>query len=61
MKENENVLDYINNDSVISPREGAGYCINYTQHQAVVPFLKAYLPCYGQTVDIAVYRDFIFS
>lgn len=61
VKENENILDYINNDEVISPREGAGYCINYTQHQAVFPFLKAYLPCYGQTVDIAVYRDFIFS
>lgn len=60
-KENENVLDYINNDEVISFREGAGYCINYHQHQTVVPFLTAYLPCYGQTVDITVYREFIFS
>ncbi|WBV59984.1 hypothetical protein PFY12_13175 [Chryseobacterium camelliae] len=57
----ENVLDFINDYQVIASREGAGYCLNYNQHQQTLPFLKAYLPVYGQTVNIAVYRDFIFS
>ncbi|WP_261513087.1 hypothetical protein [Chryseobacterium paludis] len=57
----ENVLDYINNYEIITSKEGAGYCVNYNLHQQTIPFLKAYLPCYGQTVNIAVYRDFIFS
>ncbi|ASW74580.1 hypothetical protein IQ37_04185 [Chryseobacterium piperi] len=57
----ENILDYINNYEIITSKEGAGYCVNYNLHQRTISFLKAYLPCYGQTVDIAVYRDFIFS
>lgn len=57
----QNVLDYINNQKVITSKDGAGYCVNYSQHQSTISFLKAYLPCYGQTVDIAVYRDFMFS
>lgn len=58
---NENVLDYINNYEIITSKEGAGYCVNYNLHQQTISFLKAYLPCYGQTVNMAVYRDFIFS
>ncbi|MGG5209935.1 hypothetical protein ACQWU4_13475 [Chryseobacterium sp. MIQD13] len=58
---NKSILDYINDYEVVTLREGAGYCVNYNRHQAAVPFLKAYLPYYGQTVNIAVYRDFIFS
>lgn len=58
---NKTLLDYINEREIITSREGAGYCVNYNQHQSAVPFLKAYLPHYGQTVNIAVYRDFIFS
>lgn len=58
---NENTLDYINNCEVVTSKEGAGYCVNYGQHQQTISFLKAYLPCYGQTVNIAIYRDFIFS
>ncbi|MBK1895276.1 hypothetical protein [Chryseobacterium paridis] len=58
---NENVHDYINNLEIITFREGAGYCVNYNLHQRTISFLKAYLPCYGQTVNIATYRDFIFS
>jgi hypothetical protein len=58
-KEDKNVLDFIN-DFESSLREGAGYCVNYNQHQATIPFLKAYLPVHGQTVNIAVYRDFLF-
>lgn len=61
MEKKENILDYINDDEVIFSREGTGYCLNYSQHQQTLPFLKAYLPVYGQTVNIAVYRDFIFS
>ncbi|MFC3160916.1 hypothetical protein SAMN05443633_105295 [Chryseobacterium arachidis] len=60
-KEGKNILDFINNHEIITSREGAGFCVNYNQHQATLPFLKAYLPVYGQTVNIAVYRDFIFS
>ncbi|KQT25881.1 hypothetical protein ASG22_04050 [Chryseobacterium sp. Leaf405] len=60
-KENENILDFINNQEIITKREGAGYCVNYNTHQSTIPFLKAYLPVYGQTVNMAVYRDFIFS
>lgn len=55
------ILDYVNNEEIITSREGAGYCVNYNRHQATIPFLKAYLPCSGQTVDIAIYRDFILS
>ncbi|REC46727.1 hypothetical protein [Chryseobacterium pennipullorum] len=58
---NRNIQDYINDREIITTREGAGYCVNYNQHQMTVPFLKAYLPYYGQTVNMAVYRDFIFS
>src|SRR5690606_29897917 len=59
--ENVNIHDYINHYDVITSREGAGYCINYEQHQSTLPFLKAYLPTCGKTVNIATYRDFIFS
>lgn len=58
---NKTIQDYINDRHIITSREGAGYCVNYSRHQAAVPFLKVYLPYYGQTVNIAVYRDFIFS
>ncbi|RNA63231.1 hypothetical protein D1631_15485 [Chryseobacterium nematophagum] len=57
----EKVEYYINNFSVITAREGAEYCIDYDKHQRTLPFLKAYLPSHGQTVDIQKYRDFIFS
>ncbi|WP_415325877.1 hypothetical protein [Chryseobacterium sp. MMS23-Vi53] len=60
-KEGKNILDFINNHEIITSREGAGLCVNYNQHQVTLPFLKAYLPVYGQTVNIALYRDFIFS
>jgi hypothetical protein len=60
-RKEENVLDFINDDQIITSREGAEYCVNYNQHQQTLPFLRAYLPVYGQTVNIAVYRDFIFS
>lgn len=57
----KNILDYINDYDIVTSREGAGYCISYNRHQMTIPFLKAYLPYYGQTVDMALYRDFIFS
>lgn len=60
-KSSQNILDYINDYNIITSRDGAGYCVNYNQHQSTLPFLKAYLPVYGQTVNIATYRDFIFS
>lgn len=60
-KEARNIFDFINTREIITQREGAGYCVDYHAHQATLPFLKAYLPVYGQTVNMAVYRDFIFS
>jgi hypothetical protein len=58
-KTKDGILDFINDYEVITFRDGADY-VNYNQHQSTIPFLKAYLPVSGQTVDIAVYRDFIF-
>ncbi|WEK69611.1 MAG: hypothetical protein P0Y62_17560 [Candidatus Chryseobacterium colombiense] len=55
------ILDFINDYEVITFRDGAGLCVNYNQHQSTIQFLKVYLPVSGKTVDIAVYRDFIFS
>lgn len=60
-REGKNIADFINNYEIVTSREGAGYCVNYNNHQATIPFLKAYLPVYGQTVNMAVYRDFMFS
>lgn len=61
LKESGNILDFINQGDIVTSREGAGYCIDYSKHQSTLPFLKAYLPVHGQTVNIAVYRDFLFS
>lgn len=61
MRENENILDYINDYQIITLKEQNGYCIDYNQHQKVLPFLKVYLPKFGSTVDIALYRNFYFS
>ncbi len=58
---NKNILDYINDHHIVTSVEGVGYCISYNRHQKVIPFLKAYLPYYGQTVNMETYKDFIFS
>ncbi|SEM67818.1 hypothetical protein SAMN05421856_105233 [Chryseobacterium taichungense] len=60
-KKDKDIMSFINNYDIITSRDGAGYCVNYSQHQSTLPFLKAYLPVYGQTVNMAVYRDFLFS
>lgn len=60
-KTKENVLDYINNCDIIMAKEQTGYCLNYDQHQKTISFLNAFLPCYGCTVDISLYRNFHFS
>ncbi|KMQ62881.1 hypothetical protein ACM39_17330 [Chryseobacterium sp. FH2] len=60
-KEKENVLNYINNHEIITSKEQTGYCLHYEQHQKTIPFLKAFLPYYGCTVDISLYRNFHFS
>ncbi|MDQ1163261.1 hypothetical protein QE422_003629 [Chryseobacterium sp. SORGH_AS 447] len=61
IKDSGNILDFINQHDIITSREGAGYCVDYNKHQSTLPFLKAYLPVHGQTVNIALYRDFLFS
>ncbi|WP_312399295.1 hypothetical protein [Chryseobacterium sp.] len=60
-KSKENVQDYINHYEIITAKEQTGYCLNYDEHQKTIPFLKAFLPCYGCTVDISLYRNFHFS
>lgn len=59
--DDKTVIDYVNHYEVITSREGAGYCVNYNQHQSTIPFLKAYLPYFGRTVDMVKYREFLFS
>lgn len=61
MKENESALDYINHYQIINAKEKTGYCPDYDLHQKILPFLKAYLPHFGNTVDISLYRNFYFS
>ncbi|MCU7618931.1 hypothetical protein NZ698_17270 [Chryseobacterium sp. PBS4-4] len=61
MKENETVLDYLNHYEIITLKEKNGYCLNYDLHQKTLPFLKAYLPHSGSTVDMSLYRNFYFS
>jgi len=61
MKENESILDYVNNYEIITSKEKNGYCLNFDLHQKTVPFLKAYLPRFGSTVDITSYTNFHFS
>ena len=61
MKENETVLEYLNHYEIITLKEKNGYCLNYDLHQKTIPFLKAYLPHSGSTVDISLYRNFYFS
>ncbi len=57
----KNIQDYVNDYDIVTSVEGVGYCISYNRHQKVLPFLKAYLPYYGQVVNMMLYRDFIFS
>ncbi len=61
MKENETILDYINHYELITAKEKTGYCPDYNLHQKKLPFLKAFLPRFGSTVDMSLYRDFYFS
>jgi len=61
MKENETILNYINHYEIITLKEKNGYCLDYDVHQKAIPFLKAYLPYFGNTVDILQYRNFYFS
>lgn len=61
MKEDESVLSYINHYEIIMARENTGYCLDYDVHQTALPFLRAFLPHFGNTVDISLYRNFYFS
>lgn len=61
MKENETILDYINHYEIITAKEKTGYCPDYDLHQKKLPFLRAFLPHFGSTVDISAYRNFYFS
>lgn len=61
MKENETILNYINHYEIITAKEKTGYCLDYNLHQKKLPFLKAFLPHFGSTVDMALYRNFYFS
>ncbi|WP_292009267.1 hypothetical protein [Chryseobacterium sp.] len=57
----ENLLDYLHHPEVITSAEKMGYKLDYNTHQTIIPFLKAFLPHYGQTVNIALYKEFYAS
>lgn len=61
MKENESILDYINDRDIITMKESNGFCIDFNKHQSTIPFLQVYLPKFGNTVDISLYRNFYHS
>ncbi|KQR92657.1 hypothetical protein ASG01_12225 [Chryseobacterium sp. Leaf180] len=61
MKENESILDYINDRDIITMKESNGFCIDFHKHQKTLPFLHAFLPKFGNTVDISLYRSFYSS
>ncbi|WP_312341659.1 hypothetical protein [Chryseobacterium binzhouense] len=61
VKENENILNYINHHKIMDMPEKTGFCIDYANHQKKLPFLKAFLPKSGNTVDISLYTAFYHS
>lgn len=61
MKESESILDYINSEEIICMKEIGGYRLDYVKHQQLLPFLSAFLPKFGNTVDISQYRNFFHS
>lgn len=61
MTENETIVDYLNHYQIITAKEKTGYCLDYDLHQKKLPFLKAFLPDFGSTVNMSLYRNFYFS
>ncbi|MXS70863.1 hypothetical protein GSF70_06500 [Flavobacteriaceae bacterium W22] len=61
VKENENILNYINHHTILEMSEKTGFCMDYANHQKKLPFLKAFLPKSGNTVDISLYTTFYHS
>lgn len=61
VKENETLLNYINLYEIIAQNTDIGYCLNYREHQKTLSFLKAFLPKFGTSVDMGLYRIFYFS
>ncbi|WP_144283563.1 hypothetical protein [Chryseobacterium echinoideorum] len=61
IKENDSVLNYINHHTIIGIPEKTGFCMDYANHQRKLPFLEAFLPKTGNTVDISLYRTFYLS
>ena len=61
IKENETIRDYINHYAIITEKNKLGYQIDYAQHQKLLPFLNAFIPVLGSTVDISLYRNFFYS
>lgn len=59
--ENETLHQYINNREVIKSDEFFGYRISDSLHQKALPFLKAYMPLYGDMVSEQLFRNFNFA
>lgn len=61
IKENESILNYLNNYEIITQTEIIGYNLDFRTHQKTLPFLRAYLPILQNNVDVSSYRNFYFS
>jgi hypothetical protein len=59
--ENETLHHYINNQEIITSDEFFGYRVDYNLHQKTLPFLKAYMPLHGETVNEPLFRNFNFA
>lgn len=59
--ENETLHDYINHREIITSDELFGYRIDYSLHQTTLPFLKAYIPLQGETLNASLFRNFNFA
>jgi hypothetical protein len=61
LKENKTLHHYINNQEIITSDEFVGYRVDYNLHQKALPFLKAYMPLHGETVNEPLFRNFNFA
>lgn len=61
VNEDENIISYINHHTILGMPEKTGFYMDYANHQKKLPFLKAFLPRSGNTVDISLYRTFYHS
>ncbi|WP_435524298.1 hypothetical protein [Chryseobacterium indoltheticum] len=61
LKNQKTITDFLNDYIIITSKEKTGYYLDYNLHQQKLPFLKAFIPTHGQTVDMILYRNFHYS